>query len=427
MAAKMTEFDWDDLRNTLMESVKGEDSDKDSLAIITKRDKDGTIWAHLIGSDMDTPTDSTAVTVKSGDLVRCRVENGRCHILDNVTSTGVNVALLSTVVSAMATGNTESLKAFSGNFEDLKALTATVNTLNSVMATIGYLQANYIDAKAIRADYLDADTVRTSFLNVDFGNFNALQANMEAIRDLFAKTGLFEQVRVLGDGTITGLLNATLLNGDTARFSNIYADAIKILGEDGLYHALNLVGMSEADAQVLIDKYGEYLDGGLHGSHILAESITADKIDVTSLMAAMLMSQFVQIGASGGIHIESVGNRMSFLIGGATIQDQFTYTAVTNPTGSPINQGWYEVVDGRYVRTTDQVVDPDKTYYVLENTLDPYTSLPGEVAYIAIDPDTGESIFYMTHTVVLKTMRFGKWMWFERENSNMALKWIGVY
>lgn len=41
-----------------------------------------------------------------------------------------------------------------------------------------------------------------------------------------------------------------------------------------------------------------------------------------------------------------------------------TYTAVTNPTGNPSTQGWYEKnSDGEYVLTTDTTVQSGKTYY----------------------------------------------------------------
>lgn len=40
-----------------------------------------------------------------------------------------------------------------------------------------------------------------------------------------------------------------------------------------------------------------------------------------------------------------------------------TYTVVTNPTGSPKSKGYYELVDGVYVASTDTTVDSDKTYY----------------------------------------------------------------
>ena len=51
--------------------------------------------------------------------------------------------------------------------------------------------------------------------------------------------------------------------------------------------------------------------------------------------------------------------------------------------------------------------------------------MPGEVAYIAVDDETQESMFYITRAVVVKDLRFGNWKWYDRSNGNLALKWIG--
>jgi hypothetical protein len=40
-----------------------------------------------------------------------------------------------------------------------------------------------------------------------------------------------------------------------------------------------------------------------------------------------------------------------------------TYTAVANPSGNPKTKGYYELVDGSYVLTTDTTVTEGKTYY----------------------------------------------------------------
>lgn len=46
------------------------------------------------------------------------------------------------------------------------------------------------------------------------------------------------------------------------------------------------------------------------------------------------------------------------------IIDNSSYAAVT-PVGSenPLTEGWYEIVSGEYIATTDTAVDPNKTYY----------------------------------------------------------------
>jgi hypothetical protein len=46
-----------------------------------------------------------------------------------------------------------------------------------------------------------------------------------------------------------------------------------------------------------------------------------------------------------------------------------TYTAVTNPTGDPQAQGWYVLVDGQYVLTTDTEVQSGTTYYTASTDL----------------------------------------------------------
>ena len=41
----------------------------------------------------------------------------------------------------------------------------------------------------------------------------------------------------------------------------------------------------------------------------------------------------------------------------------FDYVAIENPTGNPLEQGWYELVNEKYIRTFDITVDPNKIYY----------------------------------------------------------------
>lgn len=48
-----------------------------------------------------------------------------------------------------------------------------------------------------------------------------------------------------------------------------------------------------------------------------------------------------------------------------------------------------------------------------------------EVAYVAVDPDTNESVFYMTKAIIVQELYFGNWQWKSRDNDNLALRWIG--
>lgn len=57
---------------------------------------------------------------------------------------------------------------------------------------------------------------------------------------------------------------------------------------------------------------------------------------------------------------------------------QVTYEEVENPTGSPVEQSWYELVDGEYILSEDTEVDETKTYYQYVET---YTDVPKDLSW----------------------------------------------
>lgn len=44
------------------------------------------------------------------------------------------------------------------------------------------------------------------------------------------------------------------------------------------------------------------------------------------------------------------------------------YTEVEEPTGSPVENGWYVEIDGEYVLSEDTEVDPETTYFIKVTT-----------------------------------------------------------
>ena len=186
--------------------------------------------------------------------------------------------------------------------------------------------------------------------------------------------------------------------------------------------------------QLSDDRYKHALDG----SHIVAESITANKIDVDSitavtalvqkLRAVMLLAEQVQVGGGGSTHIELIGNRFSFFApnyGQSTIP-KYELTFDTYPVQDKM---YYSLVNGEYIERPASEMSYD--YNPFEHGLyEDYQiradrAMPGEVAYIAVDPTTNESMFYITRAVVVKDLRFGNWKWYDRFNGNLSLKWMG--
>lgn len=424
------------------------------------------------------------------------------------------------------------LEANSATITDLNAEHARVNSLFSGFADIAqletdeaiieFLRANYATIQELDAHYIETDVLNGKYAKIDFENVVGATIEEATMQKVIAKSGWFENLSSEG-GTFTGKLKAVVLDGDTALFRNIYADALKILGEDGLYHALNFMRYDETatytevsnptgnpaeqgwyiinergeysrttdtsvvsghptyyvkaytnfDTAAYWSRYGEDLEEGLHGSNIIAETITATQIDVSTLVAAMLLTQYIQIGASGSVHIESNGERFSFFNGGygweriakdyasyftqvptpvlgspktnlyyekdsdnnfVRTQDEepvsgkaywFQYEAIQSPTGDPSGHHWYEMDSTGYMTLTDDhSVVQDKTYY--RGLITATDKLPGEVAYIAVDPNTNQSWFYINNEVVVNELRFGKWQWRSLQGSNnLVLKWIG--
>lgn len=160
----------------------------------------------------------------------------------------------------------ELLEAFSAEIEELKAYTAEFTYISAVRADIDTLNATKLDA---------------NFANIDFSNINKA-----VINELYAKSGLIENV-TMEDGTVTGYLVGVTIKGDLIEAGTLVADKLVIKGEDGLYYKLNTNGVTTEAEQT------EY--NSLNGSIITAKSITASKISVSDLVA---------FGATiGGFHI----------------------------------------------------------------------------------------------------------------------------
>jgi len=74
-----------------------------------------------------------------------------------------------------------------------------------------------------------------------------------------------------------------------------------------------------------------------------------------------------------GAKIKSIKNKKMVIAASGEGQGQgadptptVTYEAVASPTGNPSTSGYYELVEGAYVASTDTEVDPTKTYYVVK-------------------------------------------------------------
>lgn len=156
--------------------------------------------------------------------------------------------------------------------ENLNATNADVNNLEATYADIqGKLTAAEADIDKLQADSLTTESADIRYAKIDFANIGEA-----AVENLFAKSGIIEDLVVSG-GHVTGELVGVTIKGDLIEGGTVKADKLVVQGSDGLYYKLNVEGESVAAEQT------EY--NSLNGSVITAKSITAEKVNVDDLVA----------------------------------------------------------------------------------------------------------------------------------------------
>ena len=137
----------------------------------------------------------------------------------------------------------------------------------------------------IVVDELETNTLNAKYANIDFANIE-----MAAVEKLFSDSGIIKDL-IVSEGKITGELVGVTIKGDLIEGNTVKADKLVVRGEDGIYYKLNVDSLGETTASS-DTKY----QNGLDGSVIVANSITAEKVAVTDLVA---------FGATiGGFHID---------------------------------------------------------------------------------------------------------------------------
>ena len=174
--------------------------------------------------------------------------------------TEVANAKFATIESLNAT-NAEitNLEATHGEFETL-----TTNKFTAIEGSITNLETNKLSAT-------EADL---KYANIDFSNIGEA-----AVEKFYAVSGIIQNL-TLETGVVVKELVGVLISGDLIQANTIKAEKLVVRGEDGLYYKLNIDSLGETTASS-----DEKYQNGLDGSVIIAESITAEKISVSDLVA----------------------------------------------------------------------------------------------------------------------------------------------
>ena len=346
---------------------------------------DGKYYVQLDGSELLTPVQTTT-DVKDGERVTVTIENHTATITGNLSSPSARTEDVQTIGKQVS--EFEIVVADKVKTEDFEAVNASIENLRVVLASIDTLSAHELEAAdavigdlaadAAKIEYLDAGTINALNANIEkleatFGNFesistedfealNAEITNLKgysaefthlraealtaaradlkdahikyakidfanigsaAIEKLFSDSGIIDSL-VVSDGKITGELVGVTISGDLIKGNTIQAEKLIVKGEDGLYHRLNIEGGATTTETIT----EEDLQNGLHGSVLVAKSVTAESIAVDDLVA---------FGAT---------------IGGFEITDESIHTKAKDIAESSIpgvymdNDGQFSVGDG---------------------------------------------------------------------------------
>ena len=178
------------------------------------------------------------------------------------------------------TATIEKLEAHVGTFTDLsteqlEAIVAEIQSLKGYTADFTYVSADQLEAIKAKVKDLDVTNLDAKYANIDFANINEA-----AIEKLFSESGLIRDL-IVSEGKITGELVGVTIKGDLIEAGSLKADKLGVKGSDGLYYIINIEAGVVESAEVTKQE----LQNGLHGTAIIAKSITAEKIAVDDLVA----------------------------------------------------------------------------------------------------------------------------------------------
>lgn len=309
-------------------------------------DYNGQKYVQLDGSDQLTPVETTT-SVNNGDRVTVKIENHTAIVTGNlsdpaasgntVTEMGTHISEFEIIIAdkvstkefvaetaridKLVTDNVTikgDLKAANANIEKLQANDVTITgKLVAAEANITKLDTEKVDTEFLEANYaeikdLNATNADIHNLEVDYGNFQNLTAkNFEAVnadiknldadklnatdadikyadidfanitelavKKIFADYGVIEEI-IISEGTVVKELVGVRIKGDLIEANSLKVDRLIVKGTDGNYYALSTDFSGIPNVEPVEED-------AIHGSILIAESVTAEKISVDDLFA----------------------------------------------------------------------------------------------------------------------------------------------
>lgn len=169
----------------------------------------------------------------------------------------------------------DNIESATGYIGDLKAENITTDDIKAATGYIGELESNEITADKITAGIAKTESLETDYAKIDFANVETADIDRAWIQDLMVQGKIIAQ-----EGTIY-YLDAVHINADMIDAGTMKADRLLLSGENGLFYEIN----ATVDGVTATELSQEEYQNQLHGDKIIAQTITADKINVADLEA----------------------------------------------------------------------------------------------------------------------------------------------
>lgn len=216
--------------------------------------------------------------------------------------------------SAISLGSLDSGTRLGGDINAEQLTTNVVNAINlsAKDAVIDQAHIGDLSADKITAGDISADRITTNVIKAIEGTFGNVEADTAFVKNLLTAGSILTEDMTSATVTGTSYIKGVKILGDLVVANTLRADALILKGKDGIYRKLNADALGEGVMEEYDNEYESTgktpsVYDGLHGSVLIAESVTADRIDVTDLFAQTITARG---SISGGV----------FLQGGRTIE-----------------------------------------------------------------------------------------------------------
>lgn len=430
----------------LAKAIKGGSKRKgptNGTATVVRVDQDGTHWVRISGSDVETPVNG-AITVdaKAGDTVQYHLEDTRISITGNASSPSVGGAYVSQAVapverkadSALAEASRAKEAADTAESEAYRAhvaadaaqtsaddATAAASTA-STAAQSALLGLSTVEDVVDVLAWLSAHSKATTDTSVADGK-------AYYVRD--ATTGAMTRVKGAVDPSALGWCEAGPSADTEAEDGKTYYEldagtgaltSVDEVPEGADPSALGWwevtattdTSMDEGKAYYTVDSgtgVASPLDPSALGWWEMDDAVTQ------YLAAHLAMTDY-----GLNLKVDNAGGWMRI----GTLEGSNEYgTYILDEHGMSLARLGEHTRIGRDDSLHVDITDGSESDETVKRLFSIANAGEQPVMYVEVNTETKESTVYMTNAVVVQNMRFGRWMWYERPNGNMSVKWMG--